>query len=80
MVFNDYTSTSRRIVGNLQLDSTVILYILFCSLSLLLLPLKEMLFREGREGFIHVVMLFASSEDVGNLYLVLPPHKVSLWN
>ena len=49
-------------------------------LFLLLLPLKEMLFREGRKGFIHVVLHFASSEDVGDLYLVLPSRKVSLWN
>ena len=34
----------------------LLFYILFCSLSLLLLPLKEMLFREGREGVIHVVL------------------------
>ena len=60
MVFNDYTSTSRRIVGNLQLDSTVILYIIFLSLSLLLLPLKEMLFREGLGVSLHVVLRFAS--------------------
>ena len=63
MVFNDYTSTSRRIVGILQLDSTTILlfYILFCSLSLLLLPLKEMLFREGPGCRIYVVLRFTSA-------------------
>ena len=47
---------------------------------LLLLPLKEMLFREGREGVIHVVLRFASPEDVGDLYLVLPSRNVSVWN
>ena len=47
---------------------------------LLLLPLKEMLFREGLGVSLHVVLRLASSGDVAVLYLVLPPCKVSLWN
>ena len=37
---------------------------------LLLLSLKEMLFRKGLGVSIHVVLHFASSGDVGDLYLV----------
>ena len=46
----------------------------------LLLPLKEMLFREELGVSLHVVLRFASSGDVTDLYLVLPPCNVLLWN
>ena len=44
------------------------------------MPLKEMLFKEGLGVLIHVVLRFPSSEEVGDLYLVLPPCNMSLWN
>ena len=45
-----------------------------------LLPLKEMLFKEGLGVSLHAVLRFASSEVVGDLYLVLPSCIVSLRN
>ena len=72
------TSTSRWIVGNLQLDSTDILLLFYY--FLLLLPLKEMLFREGLGVSVHVVLRNALYGDVADLYLVLPSCNVSLWN
>jgi hypothetical protein len=44
------------------------------------MPLKEMLFKEGLGVSLHAVLHFASSEDVGDLYLVLPSCNMSLWN
>ena len=69
-----------RVRVSVRVRVWVLLYSGGIVLFALLLPLKEMLFREGREGLIHVVLRFASSEDVGDLYLVLPSCNVSLWN
>ena len=54
MVFNDYTSTSRRIVGNLQLDSTtVILYIILLSLFITIAPQGDAL-QKGTGGIYRI--------------------------
>ena len=51
--------------------------VIYCYITLL--PLKEMLFRMGHEVSVYAVLNFASSNDVGDLYLMQPLHNMSLW-
>jgi hypothetical protein len=53
---------------------------IFIIIVITLLPLKEMLFKKGLGVLIHVVLRFASLEDVGDLYLTQPVCNVPLWN
>ena len=80
-------SWSRRSQGRLTNTTITIpprhtqpLLLLLCFTDSFGLPLKEMLFRKGLEVSILVVLRFASSGDVTDLYLVLPSCNVPLWN
>lgn len=55
--------------------------VIYCYITLLPLKetLKEMLFRMGHEVSVYAVLNFASSNDVGDLYLMQPLHNMSLW-